>query len=78
VPGLVGNLPELAFFLKKYLTSMANIDIIVNARGALEPTEAILVADEMKGEGNRWHVRTESFFGWVKQGPGQMARALLV
>lgn len=57
---------------------MANIDIIVNAGGALEPTEAILVAGEMKGEGNRWHVRTELFFGWVKQGPGQMARALLV
>ena len=45
-------------------------------QGVPEPTEAILVADEMKGEGNRRHVRTESFFCWVKQGPGQMARAL--
>jgi hypothetical protein len=57
---------------------MAIIDIIVNARGTPEPTEAILVADEMKGEGKRRHVRTDSSFGWVKQGPGQMARALLL
>jgi len=55
---------------------MDNIDIIVNARGAPKPKERILIAGEMIGEGKRRHVRIEFFFGWVKQGPGQMAWAL--
>ena len=55
---------------------MVKIDIITNARGAPRPIERILIAGEMKGEGKRRHVRTEFFFGWVKQGPGQMAWAL--
>jgi hypothetical protein len=37
----------ISFFLKNKLTSMANIDIIVNARGTLRPTERILIAGEM-------------------------------
>jgi hypothetical protein len=43
---------------------MANIDIIVNVRGAPEPAETILIASELiKGLGNRWQVRSESFVG---------------
>jgi len=53
---------RISFSLKNELTSMAMIDNIVNARGVPDPTEAILVADGMKGEENRRHVRTESFF----------------
>jgi hypothetical protein len=53
---------RIGFSLKNKLTYMAIIDIIVNAREVPDPTEAILVADGMKGEKNRRHVRTESFF----------------
>jgi hypothetical protein len=37
----------ISFFRKNKLTSMANIDIIANARGTLKPTERILIAGEM-------------------------------
>jgi hypothetical protein len=53
---------RIGFSLKNKLTYMAIIDIIVNAREVPDLTEAILVADGMKGEKNRRHVRTESFF----------------